>query len=126
MTELPSSDGLDILLGEPTLDWVDGVGATLVVTPTRIVVLRDGSERRPRSGLRAWPHGAIDARMEPPRSGNGRIVLGTSNNPYAAVSLFVPSASWPMAVRVVERIRAEARSVRRAARASWQKPARPD
>lgn len=124
MTELPNSDSLQVVLGELPVESVSGIGARLVVTPTRVVVIRDGSERRPRSGLREWPHGALDARMEPPRSGNGRIVLGTGTNPYAAVSLFIPAASWPSAVRTVARIRAEARRVRRAARASWQRPAR--
>lgn len=125
MTELPSDDSLQTLLGEATLESVSGVGARLAVTPTRVVVVRDGAERRPRSGLREWPHGAIDARMEPPRSGNGRIVLGTGMNPHHAVSLFIPVSAWPMAVRTVERIRVEARRVRRAARASWERPARP-
>ena len=125
MTELPTSDSLHALLGEPTLESVSGIGASLAVTPTRVVVIRDGAERRPRTGLREWPHGAVDARMEPPRSGNGRIVLGTGTNPHAAVSLFIPSAAWPMAVRAVERIRTEARRVRRAARATWEGPGRP-
>ena len=115
---LPRISALEALVGETMLESVAGVGSSLAVTPTRVVVIRDGAERRPKTGLREWAHGKVDARMEPPRGGNGRIVLGTGTNPYAAVSLFVPAASWPTAVRTVERIRTEARRARRAARAT--------
>ena len=118
LSALPRNDALEALVGEPMLESVPGVGASLAVTQTRVILVRDGSERRPKTGLRAWDHGTVDARMEPPRGGNGRIVLGTGTNPYAAVSLFVPAAWWPTAVRTVERIRTEARRARRAARAT--------
>ena len=114
MNELPRESELQALVGETMLESVPGVGASLAVTATRVVVVRDGAERRPRTGLRAWSHGAIEARLEPPRGGNGRIVLGTGANPYAAVSLFVTAPQWPLAIRTVERIRAEARRARRA------------
>jgi hypothetical protein len=115
ISEQAATRDLEALVGESMLESVPGLGASLAVTPTRVVVIRDGAERRPRTGLRAWAHGAIDARMEPPRGGNGRIVLGTGANPYAAVSLFVRASFWPMAVQTVERIRTEARRARRAA-----------
>jgi hypothetical protein len=118
MTEPIDGDSLEALVGESMLESVPGLGARLAVTATRVVVVRDGAERRPRSGVRGWDHGAVDARMEPPRGGHGRIVLGTGANPHTAVSLFVPAASWPSAVRTVERIRTEARRARATARAS--------
>jgi hypothetical protein len=115
MSDHPRSHSLEALVGESIVASVPGLGASLAVTPTRVIVIRDGAERRPRTGLRAWMHGVVDTRLEPPRGGNGRIVLGTGANPYAAVSLFIPTAFWPLAVRTVERIRSEARRARRMA-----------
>lgn len=116
------NENLEAILGESLVDWVPGLGASLAVTPTRVVVIRHGAERRPRTGLRAWAHGDLDARLDPPRGGNGRIVLGTGANPYAAVSVFVAVAHWSIAVRSVATIRAEARRARRHA-AGRRRPA---
>lgn len=118
----PSGDGVEALIGESTLESVTGLGASLAVTATRVVVIRDRAEHRPRTGLRSWSHGEVDARLEPPRGGHGRIVLGTGANPYAAVSLVVPTIFWPVAVKAVERIRAEARRVRRTSRPHHTEP----
>ena len=40
-------------LGEEIVDHVPGLGAELVITPTRVVVIRQGTYFRPRNGVRS-------------------------------------------------------------------------
>ena len=102
--------------GEPVLDHVDGLGAALVITATRVIVVRQGAHFRPRNGVREWPHPGIrDVHVVQPRNGNGRIVLRTGPYPWQAVSLFVAAREWPAAERVVAQIRARVAQARRSA-----------
>jgi hypothetical protein len=101
-------------LGEAIVDRVRGLGATLVVTPTRLVVIRDGAHFRPRNGVRAWPFATLrDILLEQPRHGSGRIVLRVGPYPWQAVSLFVAVQEWPAAERVTAEIRTRAAQARR-------------
>ena len=119
--------------GEEPLDQVAGVGATLIVTATRVAIVRDGANLRPRSGLRAWPHGAVEVRLEAPKHGSGRVALRTVGptgpaGPREVASVFVAADRWPDAERVAAAIRREAIRVRIAERpdpADNGRPVRP-
>jgi hypothetical protein len=91
---------------ETILGQVEGLGATLVVTATRVIVVRQGAHFRPRSGVRAWPIDSLRAvQLVAPRNGNGRVVLRTGPYPWQAVSLFIAAAHWRAAERAVSQIR---------------------
>jgi hypothetical protein len=100
--------------GEPVLDHVEGLGATLVLTATRAIVVRQGAHFRPRNGVRAWPLSDLrEVHLAPPRNGNGRVVLRTGIYPWQAVSMFVAAQQWPAAERVVAKIRGSLGQARR-------------
>jgi hypothetical protein len=92
--------------GETVLEQVEGLGATLVVTATRVIVVRQGAHFRPRTGVREWPLAGLRAvQLAAPRNGNGRVVLRTGPYPWQAVSLFIPAPQWRAAERAVGQIR---------------------
>ena len=93
-------------LGEEVVDHVQGLGATLVITPTRAVVVRQGAHFRPRNGVRSWRFDTLrDVQLAPPRHGSGRVVLRVGRYPWQAVSLFIDGSKWTAAERVVGKIR---------------------
>jgi hypothetical protein len=92
--------------GETVLEQVQGLGATLMVTTSRVIVIRQGAHFRPRSGIREWPLETLrDVQLAPPKHGNGRVVLRTGPYPWQAVSLFVSAQEWRAAERAVGQIR---------------------
>jgi hypothetical protein len=93
-------------LGEEIVDYVPGLGAELVITPTRVVVVRQGAHFRPRNGVRSWPYETLrDVQLTSPRHGNGRVVLRVGPYPWQAVSLFIGATEWAAAERVAGKIR---------------------
>jgi len=101
-------------LGKDIVDHVSGMGATLVITRTHAVVVRDGAHFRPRNGVRAWPYGEVrDVQLSAPKHGNGRLVLRTGQYPWQAVSLFVDTQQWAAAERVAAQIRIRTSRARR-------------
>jgi hypothetical protein len=93
--------------GEPIADDVRGLGATLVITATRAIVVHQGAHFRPRNGVRSWPFDLLrNAQLAAPRGGNGRVVLRTGPYPWQAISLFIAEDEWAAAGRVVAQIRA--------------------
>lgn len=101
-------------VGKDIVDHVSGLGATLIITRTHAVVVREGAHFRPRSGVRAWPYGALrDVQLSAPRHGNGRLVLRTGPYPWQAVSLFIDAQQWAAAERVAGQIRINASRARR-------------
>ena len=111
------ADQAQVLLAaadETVLEHVEGVGATLVVTATRAIVVRQGAHFRPRNGVRSWPLNALRAaQLVAPYHGNGRVVLRTGPYPWQAVSLFIPAQQWPAAERAVGQIRVRLARARR-------------
>ena len=100
--------------GESITDQVEGLGAVLVLTPTRTILVRQGAHFRPRNGVREWALSSLrDAQLAPPRNGNGRVVLRTGPYPWQAVSLFVSAQEWPAAERAVGHIRVRLAQARR-------------
>jgi hypothetical protein len=112
-----SSDPTVANLGEDVLDRVEGLGSTLIITPTRVVLVRQGAQYRPRSGVRSWPYSALrDVQVMHPRHGNGRVVVRLGPYPWQAVNLFVDTMQWTAAERVVGKIRAFLSAARRSQR----------
>jgi hypothetical protein len=104
-------------LDEDVVDQVTGLGAVLVVTATRIAVIREGAHFRPRSGVRAWEHSQLrDVHLESPRNGSGRVVLRIGPFPWQIVSLFIDEREWTAVERVARQIRSFAAVARRAQR----------
>jgi hypothetical protein len=100
--------------GETVLEQVRGLGATLMVTTSRVIVIRQGAHFRPRSGIREWPLETLrDVQLAPPKHGNGRVVLRTGPYPWQAVSLFVSAQEWRAAERAVGQIRIRLARTRR-------------
>ena len=100
--------------GETVTDQVEGLGAILLLTPTRAILVRQGAHFRPRNGVREWAlSGLRDAQLAPPRNGNGRIILRTGPYPWQAVSVFVAAQEWPAAERAVGHIRVRLAQARR-------------
>jgi hypothetical protein len=105
--------------GEPIADEVPGLGATLVITATRAIVVREGAHFRPRNGVTSWSFGLLrDSQLARPRRGNGRIVLRTGPYPWHAISIFIAAQEWPAAARVVGQIRSGIALARRSPRLS--------
>ena len=101
-------------LGKDIVDHVSGIGATLVITRSHAVVIRDGAHFRPRNGVRSWPYGEVrDVQLSAPKHGIGRLVLRTGQYPWQAVSLFVDTQQWAAAERVAGQIRVRTSRARR-------------
>jgi hypothetical protein len=112
--EVTASLGTVVGPGEEIVDHVTGLGATLVVTSSRVIVVRQGAHFRPRNGIRSWPHGELrEVSLSPPRRGHGRILLRDSDA-SGAVSVFVDAEHWSDAERVVGDLHALARARTRA------------
>lgn len=111
-------------VGKDIVDHVTGLGATLILTRTHAVVVREGAHFRPRSGVRAWAYGALrDVQLSSPRHGNGRLVLRTGPYPWQAVSLFIDAQHWTAAERVAGEIRIQTSRARRIEMRDEQPPA---
>jgi hypothetical protein len=82
---------------EDVLCDLRGVGATMLLTPTRIVVARDGHERRPRTGVQAWPLERVRRiGIELGTGTSGRVVVWTVEH-EESVSMFFEARSLPRA-----------------------------
>jgi hypothetical protein len=110
----PDPDSEPVALDEPVVLQVRGLGARLFVTPTRVVLVRDRADLRPRSGIKSWPHAGLEVHLERPKRGAGRIVLSTGPSARFAASVFVATDHWPSAEAVAAHIRLEAARARRA------------
>jgi hypothetical protein len=110
----PAAVAAEAEAGEAVLEHVQGLGATLMVTTTRVIVIRQGAHFRPRSGIREWPLSTLrDVQLAPPKHGNGRVVLRTGLYPWQAVSMFVSAQEWRAAERAVGQIRVRLARTRR-------------
>jgi hypothetical protein len=91
---------------EDVIAMLVGNGANLLATRRRIVIVRDGSGFRPRSGVRSWPYDRIvRVSLVQPTHGQARILVRTGDHPWQVVSMFFDSRRWPDAERLVGEIR---------------------
>ena len=90
----------------------------MFLTSDRIIVARDGHERRPRSGVQSFPHERIGrVRIERGTAGSGRIVVWSTGDVEAA-SMFFEARARDRADELVALASAQvARARRRAATA---------
>ncbi|HEX5824925.1 MAG TPA: hypothetical protein VFY18_10755 [Candidatus Limnocylindrales bacterium] len=73
---LPPTVQPDLAPGEELLFVLRGIGAAMFVTTDRLVVARDGGDRRPRSGTQSFSLDAIShIRVEPGERPSGRIAV---------------------------------------------------
>jgi hypothetical protein len=92
---------------------LDGVGASLLITQRRVIIVRHRSAFRPRSGIRSWTYdGNLQVSTSPPKRGHGQFMLRTGFGAGQAVSLFFPAERWPEAQRVIREIRKRSKAAR--------------
>ena len=89
---LPPTVEPDLEPGEELVFVLRGVGAAMFVTTDRLIVARDGSDRRPRSGTQSFPIESIShIRVEPGERTSGRVAVWTGAQ--EAVSMFFEGRS---------------------------------
>ena len=90
----------------------------MFLTSDRIIVARDGYERRPRSGVQSYPHERIGrVRIERGSAGSGRIVVWSAGDVEAA-SMFFEARARDRADELVALASAQVARARRRAAAS--------
>ena len=97
------SEGIapDLDHAEELLASLRGIGAMLFVTTDRLIVARDGQERRPRSGLQSFPLELVShIRLEPGVPPSGRIAIWVGGQ--EAVSMFFDARSRDRAQEIVD------------------------
>jgi hypothetical protein len=86
---------------------VPAVGCTLALTTRRLLVIRDGSSFRPKTGIRDWPiDAALDVTPGPLRHGSGNIVIRQGRE---ATSVFVATGDWEAALQLIGALRSRIR-----------------
>jgi hypothetical protein len=89
---LPPTVEPDLEPGEELVFVLRGVGAAMFVTTDRLIVARDGGDRRPRSGTQSFPIESIShIRVEPGERMSGRVAVWTGAQ--EAVSMFFDGRS---------------------------------
>jgi len=113
---MPSGpDGIEGVLetDEELVAHLTGVGASLLVTQRRVVIVRHRSAFRPRSGIRSWAYDSnLQVSTSPPRHGHAQFMLRTGSGARQAVSLFFAAEQWPEAQRLIREIRNRAKAAR--------------
>jgi hypothetical protein len=89
---------------------VAAIGCALVLTNLRLLVIREGSAFRPRTGVRDWPIGpelAVQAGLV--RQGTGSLVIRSERD---VTSVFVRADRWDDALDLVGAVRGRVRQAR--------------
>ncbi len=114
----PALDG-----GEELLLVLRGIGAVMFLTSERLILARDGFERRPRTGIQSFPLATIrHLRLELGTSPSGRIA-GWTTSGHEAVSMFFDARSFDRAQEFIDRARPQIARARR--RDRGDRPVRP-
>jgi hypothetical protein len=88
---------------EELLVVLRGVGASMFLTSRRLIVARDGVERRPRSGLQQFDLVAIrHIRIELGSAPSGRIAVWTTASDQEALSMFFDARSLERAHELID------------------------
>jgi len=115
--------GLDLGLEETLLAVLRGIGAVMFLTTRRMIVARDGFERRPRSGISSYPLDSIrHLRLELGSAPSGRIAIWTKAS-QEAVSMFFDARSLDRAHELIDLARPHIARQRR--RGPGTRPVRP-
>ena len=92
----------DLEASESLLVVLRGVGAVMFLTTRRVIVARDGIERRPRSGVTAFTLPTIrHLRIELGSGPSGRIAVWTDTG-HEAVSMFFDARSFDRAHELID------------------------
>jgi hypothetical protein len=87
--------------GEVITDVVRAVGCSLVLTERHLVLVRDGSSYRPRSGVHVWPlDRTVTVHTTPVLHGTGRIVIEHGGT----TSVFVSADEWDAADTLLRKL----------------------
>jgi hypothetical protein len=101
---LPPLVDPDLDPGEELILALRGIGAAMYLTTDRLIVAREGGERRPRSGTQSFPLGSIShIRVEPGERPSGRIAVWIGAQ--EVVSMFFDARSADRAAQAVARAR---------------------
>jgi hypothetical protein len=94
----------DLAPGEELVLALRGIGAAMYLTTDRLIVAREGGERRPRSGTQSFPLESIShIRVEPGERPSGRIAVWIGAQ--EVVSMFFDGRSADRAAQAVARAR---------------------
>ena len=99
---------------EELLAVLRGIGSVMFLTSRRIILARDGSDRRPRTGIQSFPLETVQfVRLERGSGPSARVVIAGAGG-QEAVSMFVESRSLDRADAFVATSRLLAARRRRA------------
>lgn len=99
--ERPSDPPMDDQ--EELLVVLRGIGSSMFLTSRRLIVARDGVDRRPRSGLQSFPLEAIrHLRIELGSAPSGRIAVWTTASEGEALSMFFDARSLDRAHELID------------------------
>jgi hypothetical protein len=94
----------DLAPGEELVFVLRGIGAAMLLTTDRLIVARDGGDRRPRSGTQSFALESIShIRVEPGERPSGRIAVWIEGQ--EVVSMFYDGRSADRANQAVARAR---------------------
>ncbi len=117
-----ASDRLQAALdeGEAITHLVPAIGCVVALTPRRLLVVREGSAFRPKTGVRDWAlGGGLTVRAGLVRQGAGSLVIRWDRN---ATSVFVRAEHWDAAMALVGAVRSRMRIEEAAARLGKRPP----
>ena len=90
--------------GEEITNLVPAIGCVIALTPRRLLIVREGSSFRPKTGVREWDVGAgMSVRAGLVRQGSGSLVIKWGRN---ATSVFIRADQWADALALVGTVRA--------------------
>ena len=93
--------------GEDVTHLVPAIGCVLALTQSRLLVVREGSAFRPKTGVREWTIGdGLTVRAGLVRHGTGSLVIKEDRE---ATSVFVRAEQWDAALELVGAVRARTR-----------------
>jgi hypothetical protein len=93
--------------GEEITHLVPAIGCVIALTPRRLLIVREGSSFRPKTGVREWELGSgMSVRAGLVRQGSGSLVVKWGRN---ATSVFVLADHWDEALALVGTVRARLR-----------------
>ena len=93
--------------GERVTHLVPAIGCVVALTGQRLLVVREGSSFRPKTGVREWVIGeGLSVRAGLVRHGTGSLVIKADRD---ATSVFVRADDWEAALSLVGAVRARLR-----------------
>lgn len=116
----PAARGLESLSGpagsllratlqkdEPVTHAVPAIGSVVVLTARRLLIVREGSSFRPKTGVRDWPiDNHLVVRPGLVRHGSGSVTIRRDRD---TTSVFIQSAHWAEALRLIGALRGRIR-----------------